>query len=92
MQDDTISTIEPCGNLKGLVGISPNGLLAFVGNLFPGKLSDRGIVQRSGLHSFLAKGYLVVANQKFSVWDGLEEVGIKLKVLCPDGGTSTITT
>ena len=35
--------------LKGLVGISPSGAITFISQLYTGSMSDREIVERSGV-------------------------------------------
>ena len=34
---------------KGLIGIAPSGAVTFASNLYPGSISDKEIVRRSGL-------------------------------------------
>ena len=41
---------------KGLIGISPSGVVTFVSELYPGSISDKDIVRRSGLPALLEPG------------------------------------
>lgn len=66
--------------LKALVGISPNGAITFISQLYTGSISDREIVTRSG---FLAQefddGDCVMADKGFQIQDILP-LGVTLNI------------
>lgn len=64
--------------MKALVGITPNGVVSFVSELYSGSISDPDIVKRSGYLEKLEKGDVVMADKGFSIQDDLAEVGASL--------------
>ena len=67
---------------KALIGITPSGGLCFVSELFPGSVSDREIVSRSGLlnPSFWDKDDEIMADKGFNIRDLVDEIGVKLNI------------
>ena len=66
--------------MKGLVGITPNGVISFVSDLYSGSISDPEIVNKSGYLTHLAKGDLVMADKGFTIQDDLASVGARLVI------------
>jgi len=47
---------------KGLVSISPSGVVTFVSHLYSGHVSDKAITQNCGLIELLEEGDVVMAD------------------------------
>ncbi|KAM7287876.1 uncharacterized protein ISCGN_031567 [Ixodes scapularis] len=81
LQSGTYSPYKSTNTLKGLIGISPNGLVSFVSELFTGSASDRELVIRSGfLEQEFAPGDTVMADKGFKIKDLLDKKGIGLNL------------
>uniref|UniRef100_A0AAY5KP50 DDE Tnp4 domain-containing protein n=1 Tax=Esox lucius TaxID=8010 RepID=A0AAY5KP50_ESOLU len=63
---------------KGLVGISPSGLVTFVSDLYTGSISDKEITRESGILSLLEEGDEVMADKGFLIKDLLDEINVSL--------------
>ncbi|XP_064470112.1 uncharacterized protein LOC135384858 [Ornithodoros turicata] len=79
-QSDTYSSYKSHNTAKGLIGITPNGLISFISDLSPGRISDRDIVRLSGLYNLLEPGDSVMADRGFLIANDLEERGVKLNI------------
>lgn len=79
-QSATYSLYKHNNTAKGLLGISPNGMVTFVANLAPGRLSDKEVTQRSGLYKLLEPGDSVMADRGFLIEEELAEVGAELNI------------
>jgi hypothetical protein len=55
-QQMTFSNYKNHNTFKGLVGISPDGVITFVSSLFPGCISDKELTRRSGILDLLEPG------------------------------------
>ena len=64
--------------MKGLVGITPNGVISFVSDLYSGSISDIEIVKKSGYLEKLNRGDYVMADKGFTIQDDLTTVGARL--------------
>ena len=60
--------------MKALIGITPSGATAFATELYPGSISDKEIVKRSGLLNTLQPGDEIVADKGFTIKDELASV------------------
>lgn len=81
LQSSTYSTYKSSNTFKGLIGVLPNGLVAFVSDLFTGSSSDRECVIRSGfLDLKFDSGDAVMADKGFRIEDLLEKNGVKLNL------------
>ena len=66
--------------LKGLVGISPSGAITFISQLYTGSISDREIVERSGILDLpFNEGDSVMADKGFTRSDILP-LGVSLNI------------
>ena len=66
--------------LKGLIGIAPSGATTFTSRLFTGSISDREIVERSGILDLpFNKGEDVMACKGFRIKD-LLPLGVSLNI------------
>ena len=52
---------------KALVGITPNGVVSFVSDLWTGAISDKQIVIRSGILEMCEKGDALMADKGFLI-------------------------
>ena len=68
-QNDTYSSYRGMNYFKVLIGVAPNGLLTYSSSLYPGSLSDKEIVQQSGLLNHLVPGDLILADKRFIIQD-----------------------
>ncbi|XP_077519979.1 uncharacterized protein LOC144129779, partial [Amblyomma americanum] len=79
LQSATFSSYKPANTFKGLIGISPDGTVTVVSNLFPGSISDKECVSKSG---FLAlpfnDGDVVMADKGFKIEEMLETINVAL--------------
>ena len=56
-------------SFKVLIGVAPNAVITFVSKLYPGCISDKAIVQKSGFLDQLSTGDLVLADKGFLIQD-----------------------
>ena len=71
---------------KALVGISPNGWITFVSELYGGSVSDKEITRNCGILDLLSPGDTVMADKGFRIHDILPP-GVSLNIppfLCKD--------
>lgn len=81
LQSSTYSSYKSSNTFKGLVGISPNGLVTFVSELFTGSISDRECVIRSGfLELKFDENDAVMADKGFLIQDLLTKKGVNLNM------------
>lgn len=80
-QSGLYSHYKSTHTLKGLIGVSPDGLTTFVSELFTGSTSDRECVRRSGfLDLDFDIGDSVIADKGFRIDDLVEEIGVELNI------------
>lgn len=63
---------------KALVGITPNGVVSFVSDLWAGSISDKQIVQESKLLDLCEKGDAIMGDKGFLISDLTTPRGIQL--------------
>ena len=68
-QSETYSTYKSHNTAKGLVGITPDGALTFVSDLYGGHCSDKIIVEHCGIPKLLEEGDSVMADRGFEIRD-----------------------
>ncbi|KAG0414743.1 hypothetical protein HPB47_008114 [Ixodes persulcatus] len=77
----SFSTYKSSNTFKGLVGISPDGTVTFVSQLFLGSMSDKECVRQSG---FLALPFdendSVMADKGFLISELLVEINVRLNI------------
>uniref|UniRef100_G3MQG1 THAP-type domain-containing protein n=1 Tax=Amblyomma maculatum TaxID=34609 RepID=G3MQG1_AMBMU len=79
LQSATFSTYKSTNTFKGLIGISPDGTVTFVSNLFPGSISDKECVRQSGFLTLpFDQGDVVMADKGFRINDLLADIGVGL--------------
>ena len=80
LQQLTYSNYKNHNTFKGLIGISPSGVVTFVSDLYPGSISDKELTRRSGLLELLQPGDSVMADRGFSIEEDLALVGARLNI------------
>lgn len=65
---------------KGFICITPNGWVTFVSHLYPGRISDREIVEKSGFCSLVEPGDKHLADKGFDVHDLMALKGASLYI------------
>ena len=68
-QNATYSNYRGMHFFKVIVGVAPNGVITYVSKLYPGSISDKAIVQQSGLLNHLTAGDMVLADKGFVIQD-----------------------
>ena len=68
--------------VKTLVGIAPGGGFTFISNTYPGGISDKEIVVKSGFlnPNLWEQGDIVMADQGFLIEDYLKPLGLGLEI------------
>ncbi|XP_067038652.1 uncharacterized protein [Acropora muricata] len=70
LNSELFSTYKNHTTLKGLLGISPSGAITFISQLYPGSMSDKEIVERSGILDLpFTEGDSVMADKGFTISD-----------------------
>ncbi|KAL3053057.1 hypothetical protein OYC64_005561 [Pagothenia borchgrevinki] len=69
----TYSTYRGMHSFKVLISVAPNGVIHFCSTLFPGSVSDKSIVQQSGILAHLVAGDLILADKGFLISDIVPE-------------------
>ena len=68
-QNATYSNCRGMSSFKVIVGVAPNAVITYVSNLYPGAISDKEIVKRSGVMNHMASGDLILADKGFLIQD-----------------------
>ncbi|XP_044169919.1 uncharacterized protein LOC114948291 isoform X3 [Acropora millepora] len=68
-QNATYSSYRGMNSFKVIVGVAPNGVITYVSRLYPGSISDKTIVQQSGLLKHLTAGDMILADKGFLIQD-----------------------
>ena len=63
LQQMTFSSYESHNTYRGLIGISPGGVVTFVSRLFAGSISDKKLTRQSGILDLLEPGDSVMADR-----------------------------
>ena len=78
-QKQTYSAYRGMHSFKLLLGVAPNGVITYCSDLFPGSVSDKAIVQESGILSHFKPGDLILADKGFLISDILPE-GVSVNI------------
>ena len=62
-QNATYSSYRGMNSFKVIVGVAPNAVITYVSQLYPGSISDKAIVEQSGLLKHLIAGDMVLADK-----------------------------
>ena len=68
-QNATYSYYRGMHSFKVIVGVAPNAVVTYVSKLYPGSISDKAIVQESGLLNHLSPGDMILADKGFLIQD-----------------------
>ena len=79
-QATTFSAYKNTNTVKVLVGITPSGAISFVSQAYEGSISDRKLVEFSGLLEKLESGDELMADKGFLIQDLLTPIGVRLNV------------
>ena len=79
-QSSTFSTYKNKNTVKVLVGIMLSGAITFVSDCYEGSISDKKLVQISGLLEKLEPGDEIMADKGFLIQDILAPLGVRLNV------------
>ena len=79
---------------KGLIGIAPSGSITFVSQLYEGSISDKEIVDRSGLlnKNFWEEGDSLMADRGFTIKELLDPLKVELNIPAFLEGRTQFTT
>ncbi|XP_065896130.1 uncharacterized protein [Dysidea avara] len=79
-QSSTFSTYKNKNTVKVLLGITPSGAISFVSKCYEGSISDKRLVEVSGLLEKLDAGDEIIADKGFLIQDTLAPLGVRLNV------------
>ncbi|XP_048737564.2 uncharacterized protein LOC125652413 [Ostrea edulis] len=94
-QSMTFSNYKHHTTVKFLVGITPSGVISFVSEGWPGKVSDRELTINSGIIDLLDENDSVMADKGFTIRDLLENKKCNLNIppfrgACPQFSTDEV--
>ena len=76
LQSMNFSSYKNCATVKGLVGITPDGVGCFFSDLMPGSTSDNQITIKSGVLDMTEAGKGVMTDRGFTIQDICAEKGL----------------
>ena len=76
----TFSSYKNRNTIKVLIGVTPSGAISFVSEAYEGSISDRKLVEVSGLLEKLEAGDEVMADKGFTIQDLMIPYGIRLNM------------
>ena len=79
-QSCTFSAYKNKNTVKVLVGVTPSGAISFVSECYEGSISDKRLVEVSGLLEKLEPGDEVMADKGFQIQDLLAPLGVRLNL------------
>lgn len=79
-QSATWSNYKNHNTFKVLVGISPDGTITYISNLFEGSISDVDLVEQCGLLPKLERGDSLMADKGFDIQHLLTAYGVRLNI------------
>ena len=79
-QSSTFSSYKNKNTVKVLLGITPSGAISFVSKCYEGSISDKRLVELSGLLDKLDAGDEIMADKGFLIQDMLTPLGVRLNV------------
>ena len=79
-QATTFSSYKNKNTVKVLIGIIPSGAIVFISSTYEGSISDKKLVEQSGLLDKLEVGDEIMADKGFDVQDLLAPLGVKLNI------------
>ena len=79
-QSETFSAYKKRNTVKALIDITSSGAICFISPTFEGSISDRQLVEQSGILQKLEDGNEVMADKGFDIQDILAPLGVKLNI------------
>ncbi|CAM4514876.1 unnamed protein product [Leuciscus chuanchicus] len=79
LQKHTYSSYRGMHSFKILLGVAPNAVITYCSRLYPGSVSDKAIVAKSGILDVFKSGDVVLADKGFLIRDLLPE-GVSLNI------------
>ena len=79
-QRQTWSSYKHHNTYKSLIGITPDGSVVFVSNLYGGSASDKTVTRDCGIIELLREGDNVMADRGFDISDLLIQKGVRLNM------------
>ena len=76
----TFSSYKNKNTVKVLIGVTPSGAISFVSEAYEGSISDRKLVEVSGLLKKLEPGDEIMADKGFTIQDLLIPCGVRLNI------------
>ncbi|XP_065915608.1 uncharacterized protein [Dysidea avara] len=76
----TFSPYKNTNTIKVLIGVTPSGAISFVSEAYEGSISDRKLVEVSGLLEKLEPGDEIMADKGFTIQDLLIPYGVRLNM------------
>ena len=76
----TYSAYKSRNTVKILIGVTPSGAISFVSEAYEGSISDRKLVEVSGLLAKLEPGDEIMADKGFTIQDMLVPYGVRLNM------------
>ena len=76
----TFSNYKNRNTVKVLIGATPSGAISCVSQSFKGSISDKKLVELSGLLQMLEPGDEIMADKGFLIQDLLAPLGVRLNV------------
>ena len=82
VQSSLYSSYKHHVTYKGLVGIAPSGAMTFISQLYPGSISDKELVARSGIlnEKLWKNGDSIMADRGFTIQDELKAINVSLNI------------
>jgi hypothetical protein len=77
---DQFSGYKVHATVKVLIGVAPSGACSFISDCYPGSISDREIVKKSGFLDYIDKNDLILADRGFTIEDLLDPLGARLNI------------
>lgn len=74
------STYKHSTTIKYLIGITPQGFIAFISKGYGGRASDKFITETCGFLENLLTGDVVMADRGFLIEEALKNRGVKLQI------------
>ena len=79
-QSGTFSVYKNRNTVKVLIGITPSGVISFVSDCYEGSISDKKLVEVSGLLQKVEPGDEIMEDKGFLIQDMLAPLGVRLNV------------
>ncbi|XP_045475690.1 uncharacterized protein LOC123681358 [Harmonia axyridis] len=80
VQSSTYSVYKAHNTARGIIGITPNGFVCFISELYPGRTSEMEIILNSGLLEKLEPGDSVMADKGFTISKELADIDVDLNI------------